>query len=316
MLPGVSNTANNERAMRAVKAFRAMQHTFTGFAQAMTGDPKVRVEVASGPPRTDGRKILFRPPIALGDNISHDREVCDRRDPVTKKQLCPACCVREEVLISIFHEIAHISYGTFEAPKPGTKRRALQQAVEDFPQYEEKIRSIGWQKINQASNHLELAGLINPFLPTLVNALEDARVDERMFEARPGTRAMFDGLVYQMLAEGIEEDDGTISKWSDRPLNSQIMIGVFALVCGYDYTGWFDPEIEAALSDKTLRDLSMHIPHAKSVGQVFSDSLGILERLRELGFCRLPEEQDQDKEEPQPEENDEQEAADEEQDDS
>src|SRR3546814_7386324 len=46
---------------------------------------------------TDGKKIFFRPPIELGDNASHSRRLCDKRDS-DKQLLCAACRIRETVL--------------------------------------------------------------------------------------------------------------------------------------------------------------------------------------------------------------------------
>ena len=119
---GVVNTdERNERARRAVKNFRAMQFTLTGYARALTGRKDVSVELATGTPRTDGKKIYFKPPMALGDNTPHKRMLCDKRDPKTLVQLCPACEVREEVLILVIHEIALSTENLRASGIPGSK---------------------------------------------------------------------------------------------------------------------------------------------------------------------------------------------------
>lgn len=284
----VSTDERNERARRAVKNFRAMQFTLTGYARALTGRKDVSVELATGVPRTDGKKIYFKPPMALGDNTPHQRMRCDKRDSETLVQLCPACEVREEVLILVIHEIAHIAFGTFEKVDPKAVSDAMDRAIkENGTKYAKKIEEI-WDKIPdyKKRDYLNLSGLISPFLPVLVNALEDARVDESMFRVRKGTRAMFDALTQKIFREGIEEVDGTVSYWKDRPLNSQALIGVFVLCCRYNYEGWFSPEIEEALEDNELRLLCAQVDTIRSAAGTYDLAFPILARLRELGFCR------------------------------
>lgn len=295
--PDVEQVTRTERAEKAVRAFRAMQAGLSGYARAITGDKEVSIEVAVGGPRTDGKKIYFRPPIALGDLTPHQRLLCEKRDPDTLQQRCPACAVREEVLISIYHEIAHIAYGTFEKPSSKDISEALGRAIEESPgRYAEKIREI-WNDLpeQKKSDYLNLSSLISPWLPILVNGLEDARVDEAMFKARRGTKVMFDALVKKTFTAGVDTGERLV-KWSERDLNSQILIGVFVLACDYDYTGWFVPEVEEALADEKLRELVSRISTVRSVEGSYSLAFPILNRLRELGFCRRPEDPEEEPE--------------------
>ena len=307
---GVTSTdERNERARRAVKNFRAMQFTLTGYARAITGRKDISVELATGTPRTDGKKIYIKPPMALGDNVPHQRMYCDKRDPETLEQLCPSCAAREDVLIKVIHEIAHNAFGTFEKTNPKAVADAMDRAIREVGTKYAKSISEVWDKIPdyKKQDYLNLSGLISPFLPILVNALEDARVDEAMFTVRKGTRAMFDALMLKIFREGIEEDDGSFSQWSDRPLNSQALIGVFVLCCGYKYDGWFSPEVEEALGDDQLRLLCSQIDTIRSAEGTYNLAFPILARLRELGFCRS--EQDPEDEEPDTQENEEDESS-------
>lgn len=286
-----SNEDRNERARQAVKAFRAMQPGLSGYARAITGRKSVSVELAEGIPRTDGTKIFFKPPIALGDNTPHERAKCDRRDPSSLMQLCPACRVREEVLITIYHEIAHIVFGTFAEVSATTQAEALERAVEEVgPKWATHMRE-QWKNVPawKKNDVMNLATLVSPYLPILVNALEDARVDNGMFKARKGTKVMFDAYVKSIFDSGVEDDDGTFVKWEDKPADSQILIGVFVLACGYEYKGWFHPQVEAALADKRLGELCHRINTVRSAEGSFSLAFPILARLRELGFCKRPE---------------------------
>lgn len=293
----------SERAQRAVRAFRAMQPGLSGYARAITGRKEVQVELAQGVPRTDGKKIFFKPPIALGDLTPHDRSKCERRDRKTKLLLCPACRIREEVLITIYHEIAHIVFGTFEPVTEAAKVHAVERAVAEVPgKFAERVRE-AFKTIPdyKKADYLNLSSLISPYLPVLVNALEDARVDDRMFKARKGTKIMFDAYVQSIFANGVEADDGSTTSWADKPLNSQALIGVFVLACRYSYEGWFHPDVEAALGDARLRELAGRVETTRSAEGTYNLAFPILARLRELGFCKLPEEEPEEEQEPEPE---------------
>jgi hypothetical protein len=311
---GTVEDLRSERAQRAIRAFRAMQPGLSGYARAITGKKNVQVILDGGTPRTDGTKIYFKPPIELGDLTPHSRGLCERRDQTTKQQLCPACKVREEVLIAIYHEIAHIVFGTFAKPSNDTVRKALERALQEIPsKYAEGVKKM-WDSMpefkKKQQDHLNLSGLISPFLPVLVNAIEDARVDEGMFKARRGTKVMFDAYAQSIFVNGVEDHDGKIWAWNEKPLNSQITIGVFVLACGYKYQGWFSPEIETALEDAKLRELVARIDTLRSAEASYNLAFPILARLRELGFCRTEEdpEDEEEQDESQDEGQDEDEA--------
>jgi hypothetical protein len=300
----VEKDERSERARRAVKTFRSMQPSLTGYARALTGRKDVVVELATGAPRTDGTKIFFRPPMGLGDNTPHQRSVCDRRDAETMEQLCPACALREEVLVNVIHEISHIAFGTFEAPTDQAFKDAMERAIDETPgPYAVKIRE-AWDKVPyyKRSSYLSLSSLISPFLPILVNALEDARVDESMFKARKGTRKMFDASLIKTFRDGVEDDEGNYWQWRDKPLNSQALIGVFVLACGYNFKGWFSPEIEEALGDSRLQLLCSQVSTIRSAEGTYNLAFPILARLRELGFCRSEQDPEVPEEQPTEEE--------------
>src|SRR5699024_9655460 len=92
-----------DRAERAVKVFHSMRPGLTGYARALTGNPKVTVELStSGGGYTNGTTIFFRPPITLGDPVEHRRDVCDKRGD-DRQLLCRACRARPEVMAVIYH---------------------------------------------------------------------------------------------------------------------------------------------------------------------------------------------------------------------
>src|SRR6478736_841455 len=129
---GLTNPASrDEQAVRAVKAFRDLQPTLTSYARALTGQRNVRVDMAAQDNgSTDGTRIYYRPPMALGDFTPHSRNICGKRDE-TGKSLCPACVVRDRVLATIYHEIAHICYDSFARTSDDDKRRAVEFAIKE-----------------------------------------------------------------------------------------------------------------------------------------------------------------------------------------
>ena len=296
----------SERAERAVKSFRALQPTLSAFARVLTGNPTIRVEMATRDNgSTDGKRIFFRPPIALGDNLEHQRRLCDKRD-IEKQLLCSACAVREEVLTTIYHEIAHLCYDSFEKTTEEDQANLTAAAVKEVGgKYSEAIAA----RIKQApawtkNTYIGMANLISPFLPIVVNALEDARVNRALFEARKGTKVMFDASMYRVFTEGVEQKDENgeiiVKMWNEYPLNMQALVGIFCKASGYDYTDWFVPSIVAALGDEELTNLVNQMRTVRSAGAVYHLSFPVLNRLRELGYCKSeidPELEEDEKEE-------------------
>lgn len=283
-----------ERARAAVKAFNAMLYSLNGYARALGGG-NIRVEIGERSESTKGL-IRIRPPMALGDNTPHERLYCDKRDSVTGQQRCPACRVREEVLVDIYHELAHNLYGTFDKPTVHAVQEAMVQSS-SWPKIKAKIGP----QYTLPSSYMELAGKFSEFGPLLFNALEDTRIDEAMSKARPGVRVMRHADTKRVFSEGIERSDGTFYTWKEAPLNSQIIIGLYLIGAEFDYAGYFHEDVEKALGDEKLQDLLKDVKETPSAKMIFAKAYPILERLKELGFCK--EESDP---EPEPEDSDEQ----------
>ena len=290
---GAKTDSNAEQARAAVKAFRSMQPGLSAFARALTGKRAVRVELATGPPRTDGTKIFYRPPIALGLDAKHNRSLCDKRDALTYIMTCPACALREEVLINIYHEISHIAFGSFKATDERDKTQAVERALEEYKgKYADSIRKrVSEAPLLTKDSYLGLATLISQYLPLLVNVLEDLRIEATMFKARKGTRKMFVASITNVMVEGIEGEDGIYTKWNSFPLNHQIVGGLYVMATGINFREHFVPEIVAALEDDVLQGLCKQAVNARSARDTYLLSFPVLARLRELGFCKLPDEE-------------------------
>lgn len=289
--------ATDEAARRAVKTFRRMQPTLSAFARTLSGDQKASVQMDAGSPRTDGKTIYMRPPIELGSTEPHDRAVCDKRD-VELQLLCPACMSREGVMVSLYHEIAHIAFDSFAKVNEQQKAEALERAVADSPRkYSEQALKRMRRTVDLSPSFIGLANLVNEFLPIIHNALEDARVNAKAFEARRGTKVMFDAFTMRIFDHGVEQNDRSIKFWREYPLNAQVIVGLFCLGSGYSFDQWFAEPVVEALHDKELHDLVIEVNTSTSAQETYYLSYPILERLRELGFCKQP-----DKEEPEDDE--------------
>lgn len=306
---GVTLSDRDERARRAVQAFRAMQPGLNSYARVLTKRRDIRIEMAvNDNGSTDGNRIFFRPPMALGDKLSHDKQLCDKRDKRTKQLLCQACRVREEVLVTIYHEIAHICYNSFEQTTDKDLAESTRRAIEETGgSYAEKIM----QRIKAApswktTSFIGLSNFISPWMPLIVNALEDARVNREAFKARKGTKKMFDASTWRIFTEGVEQLDPRTGElivvpWNKYPLNMQAIIGVFCKASGYnDYSEWFVEPVVEALDDEELTRIIARMDTVRSAAGVYYLSFPVLKRLRELGFCR-DESDPEDEPEPQPE---------------
>lgn len=307
---GVDSAETDEQARRAVKQFRAMQSTLTAYARVLTKRPDVRVEMAARDNgSTDGSRIYYRPPMSLGSPVQHDRRMCDKRDE-NKQSLCPACAVREEVLVTIYHEIAHICFDTFAQPTDSERKELLNKALSQVDgKYADKVKArVNAAPAYQKRSYLGMAALINQYLPIIVNSLEDARVNRELFKARKGVKSMFDAEVWKIFKEGVEQKKSTgevvTISWTEYPLNSQVIVGLFCKASGYDYANWFAPKVVEALGDETITNLLRQLDTIRSASGVYNLSLPILVRLRELGFCQTELDVDESNEDTEDEEKD------------
>jgi len=294
---GLTDEAINQ-AKIALANFRAMQPTLTAYARLLTGNPRARVvadKTSNG--STDGTIIFYRPPISLGKLIAHQSYLCDRRNELGL-MTCEACAQREEVLVTIYHEIAHIWFKSFPDITDADKATAIREAINELgTKYADKIKAriaMHGSKVN----FMVLAGVVSSFLPILLNCLEDARVNRMLFKALPGVEMMFDAdtaCIFDLGVEGAQED-GTWGKsqWRDAPLNHQATIGVFCMASGYNFESWLNPFVVKDLNDEQLKDLVDQVIAAGTAREIFQLSFPILARLRELGYCRSSADPDDD----------------------
>lgn len=297
----MTDTDHVARAQKALRAFRAMQPGLTAYARAVTGRPRLRVEATADAPHTDGADIYFRPPIALADDLKHDRKLCDKRDPDTLAQLCAACAVREEVLVTMYHEIAHVAYNSFQPFTDHDRKQALIRGITLKGDAYGKAMNARLDRMAHTTlgnTFMGLAETVSEFLPDLVNITEDIRIDEKMYAARKGIRRMREGRARRAFTHGIEGADGVMRFWKDTPLNSQFVVAMYAKAAGFEMEGHFHQRILDAWSDSRLTALANAAKVARSASDAFNIAFDVLVEGKKLGFF----EEDTDPEpEPQPE---------------
>lgn len=287
-----------EQAKIALQNFRSMQPTLNAYVRMLTGRADARVEASvTSNGSTDGKVIYYRPPLSLGKKLMHARMRCDRRDE-HNLMTCPACAQREAVLVTMYHEIAHIWFNSFPGIGEADKELTIREAIKELgTEYGARIR----ERLSTRGGklgYMEMARYVSPFLPLLLNCLEDARVNRALFQALPGVEIMFDADTARIFRDGVEHmgefGSWTRTHWRDRPLNAQAMIGVFCLASGYDFSDWLHEFVVRDLADETLVKLTTPLQFANDASIIFRNSFLVLARLRELGYCRDESDPDDD----------------------
>lgn len=297
----------SQRAFRAVKRQRELMSTFQSAARAVTGMPKLQLLLSdNGKSYTDGQDIWLRPRIELGDTLEHVRTICAKRDPITSHPLCPACHQIEKIHQTLWHELFHILEQSFALVDDVDKDRVMGQILTERPglsgtraaKLQEQVRD-SIRRAGAKVNYMGLASQISPFLPTLVNCLEDARVNRAGYRIRTGTQHMFKSALVSVFEDGIKAMDGRTEWWKDRDENAQVLVGVLCKASGLNpRQGWLSDAVLTALADPALtREIDGLEHSALTAADVYRASFGILEHLRRLGFCRRPDDPEDDEQE-------------------
>src|SRR5688500_18487190 len=77
-----------ERAQRAARRAKEKKLSWQAYLRMLTRNNKLRLEFTNKTPCTDGSTVWLRIPIALGDDLPHDRKLCGERDADKKYMLC------------------------------------------------------------------------------------------------------------------------------------------------------------------------------------------------------------------------------------
>lgn len=295
-----------QRAWRAKAEMQRLVPTLTDFAnvvaQSFGHHEPLTVKIAAGAPRTDGNTIFMPPLMEMGDIKPHVRSLCSKRGP-DSNMLCPACYQLDVVMGHFAHEIAHTVGGSFEKIYDRSKIAQIKQGVHTLdPKRAHRVMQVIEAYIDHCNGPATLppiAALVNPYLKVLANVLEDARVNQIMFNAREGTKSMFLGKSTRIARDGIEGDDGEWIQWSQLPLNSQAGLALLMVASGYDdLLQYLQSDVMPFINDQRTRDVCRRAVTANHAKFIFGLSVEVMEIGREYGFF-LSED---DPEEEQPDE--------------
>lgn len=290
-------TEKEKRAWRAVRAFNRHVPDLQKYARAVTGNPRLILEASAEGSDTDGQRIRIKPPIALGDDIPHDRMNCNQRNPVTRRQLCKACDVRELVLASVYHEIAHIAFGSFVTPNrtAGLHIAALVRewhpdgACDHAEEYRAAVAEMVKNKVDSYFGRFEL---FHPVLLMLGNSMEDARVNSATFIERPGTRNMMYAHitdVFNSASERYTDGDDDADLWQNQEPDPQMLIGAFLVASSYyEQVDMLMEKVQQDLNDPDLADLLDQVAQAPDAHEAAILVVRVFRRLQEMGYLHVP----------------------------
>jgi hypothetical protein len=272
-------------AWNAVQAFEHMIPQLRTYARAMTGNARLQVQVTAGPTRTDGNTIFITPPLALASKEVHSkRSECGKR-AANGKLTCKACNLREVINFYLFHEVSHILWGTladYNEYSLALWHRIFEEwHHEDCEHYAPMLT-----KLDSNRATMGLANLLTPFTGMMLNALEDARVNERTFEVRPGLRKIFAINMDRMLIDGSESlMTGEMCHWRDQPLDAQFMVGLYFEASGYDASAFLADEAMEMLRHPEIVALTGSVRTAANVDETFEIVIKIWLVAQKYGFC-------------------------------
>lgn len=279
----VELTPHQQKVEDAVRAFERMRPALSDFASAMAGK---RLSVRLGDnTMTDGSVIYVRPPVALGEEARHERHLCDRRDD-NEKLRCPACARRESVMSYIYHELSHLTFGSFDTPDIHKIRAKARQLLGTDLADDMLVKPSRIITTRDKANILEIFAPVNPYLPHVLRAVEDARVEGGMNRARPGTylmrRAKLLDIAANGMSLGMSEEE---THWDQLDLNIQLTMALLWTTAGLDADDApLEPYVVQSIKDKRLVELGDAISSASSIDESAAYACAYLVRAQELGF--------------------------------
>ena len=207
--------------------------------------------------------------------------------------LCSACAARDEIDCTVFHESAHITSDSFEEVEPERIRDLVKKW---FPYVDaDKLDLPSWYKGRRVFVQV-LTNFIEPVcLPTVQNVVEDIYVNRRLFKHRPGCEPSIQCHQVKVFNKGFHQADGTHVTWGEQPLDAQVIMGVLNIGARLPHLNQnLDPKIDELItSDEVLNELMEAIPGTGDAYVRAEIGLRTLARLRELGFCIPPSQQEQ-----------------------
>lgn len=306
-----ASSEDAEMAWKAVKAAKQYLPQWEAFARMVGRNPKMKLHLTGGASWTDGNRVFVQVPMALGRSVEHTRTLCGKRDEDNVLR-CDACKTFENVTLQILHEVAHIVHGTFAKVSETSKLQAVIDGINLEAQGKSESKRAAKIKARIESapeiykqDYLNLAGLISPYLPILVNAIEDTRVNVAMTSQRKGIKVMMAARYIQIFKEGSEHLDGSKWFWHQAPANSQALIAVLCETSEVPWQRFLSPEVVQVLdASEEFKSLCGRAKYSRNAAETYTHAVRMLECLRRLGFCLSPDDEE-DEPDPEPEQGDE-----------
>lgn len=292
-IPNAPKTTLDDRARKAVRKFYTMLPTLNAYVRTISGNPKVCIEVTADNGSSTRDRIYFRPPLALGDDLVHTEMLCDERDS-DGIQMCDACRTHEHIMAVMYHEIGHIAFGTHSKPALKHVQEVRTKAnwfspkdwddVRTYNEFNKRLKALP----DADHSYMFLANVTHPHLGLLYNATEDARVNEAVFNARRGVRAMYDALTAEVVRDGVPNPDNPeeYTQWRDMSLEFQMMLAISYQLQGQNekYSGLFAEKIYEDLENETLqRHLGTWTADTSAMGNL-NFTLELMKILNDMGY--------------------------------
>lgn len=287
----VDDRAKRERANRAVRRFNKMLPGLTNFARAMSGNPKLRITLSTRGASSTKDEIWFYPPLALGDDHPHYR--CGQYDKIGYS-LCEACAIADEIQSGIMHELGHITQGSFDRLPLyyGAHRRMYREWLEATKGFTWKASVVRFDYEAAVEKQLAamtdptaplVASFLHPYLPILNNALEDDRVNRRIYEIRPGIETISLNRYRMYVYSGVQNNEtGEFIQYRDMHANSQMMVSIVMTLYGIECDGYIDEQVIEHLQDETIQEI-LKRPRIDTV-DTLGDAIDLLVELNRLGY--------------------------------
>jgi hypothetical protein len=302
----MANHALRELVRQTAQEFAAMRPMLESFARVVTKRPTLRVRLTWDKSWTDNQDIYVRPPLALGKAGSHQTNFCDQRTSYGESK-CRRCAINDLVMSRMVHEISHVAHNTFEPAKDADIMSAIRRMISTGRVDQatgEKLR----EALMRSPDWMTVAAVSSPFLPAIVNIMEDVRVDLMMGKVRPGSARVRRADIIRRQESGgemIEDEEGdkTWMPFTSQPLNTQLVVAFYnAVLDSLVPTAYSEPVVEA-IENPTMQEFIRSLDGGmKTVRDAFHASQDFLTLAQELGFFPEQDSEDEDDEdgEPQP----------------
>ena len=277
-VPGLDRAEAAEAAYRQAKRLLPI---WTRVVRAVARNPKLKVELTGGAPRTDGKTVWLQVPVAFGAT-EHDRIVCGQFDSAAGRMKCTACHLEMQTDCNLFHECAHMLGESFAYDKLDYKIVELLAEWLGTSEGHVEARLAATQGIVLEMFQKLTAGDHIPFYAW--NMVEDAAVNDHLFGAREGLRPMFMADELSILQDGVTMSSGKCFKHTEADPWTQALTIFYFDASGYEECiNEFDATFVSQLrSAPEWDELLWQVWHAKSVNDRIVTSLNLLLHLRAI----------------------------------